>query len=149
MAVSRWSYCTSVYVFSIVALYAYWISLFFLFRIKMEFRSATTCIKLILMRKLKKMTEIWKLSTNVRKTNHILSRFLEEWRNVVAWMLYGPRSIWYRYYTFCYGQYESQKKDILKNIHSSCKKINFFSQFSGNTKNVHAATTAREYLHAA
>ena len=149
MAVSRWSYCTSVYVFSIVALYAYWISLFFLFRIKMEFRSATTCIKLILMRKFKKMTEIWKLSTNVRKTNHILSRFLEEWRNVVAWMLYGPRSIWYRYYTFCYGQYESQKKDILKNIHSSCKKINFFSQFSGNTKNVHAAATAREYLHAA
>ena len=92
-------------------------------------------IAVFLMRKLQKiLTEIWKLSTNVRKTNHILSRFLEEWRNVVAWMLYGPRSIWYRYYTFCYGQYESQKKDILKNIHSSCKKINFFHNFRETQK---------------
>ena len=48
----------------------------------MEFHSASTCIKLILMRKLKKMTEIWKLSTNVRKPITFFPGF---WKNDGMW----------------------------------------------------------------
>ena len=74
------------------------------------------------------MTEIWKLSTNVWKTNHVISKFEEEWRNVVECFMC---CVWkYRHYFVAGNMWVKRTRhNIFCSFHRI--RIYFFSQNSG------------------